>query len=125
MAGKGVELAFGAIADPQFGPIIMAGAGGTLIEVLADRSFALPPFDVAAARRLIDRLKARRLLEGVRGAEPANVDAVAVARARLSVMVAHLSDQISEADVNTVLCGRDDCVALDALVVGRAPAGRK
>ena len=125
MAGKGVELAFGAIADPQFGPIVMAGAGGTLIEVLADRSFALPPLDTAAARRLIDRLKARRLLEGVRGAEPANVDAVADALTRFSVMIADLSDLISEADANPVLCGADDCVALDALVVGRAPAGKK
>jgi acyl-CoA synthetase (NDP forming) len=125
MAGKGIELAFGAIADPQFGPIVMAGAGGTLVEVLADRSFALPPFDAAAARRLIDRLKARRLLEGARGAEPANVDGVADALARFSVMIADLSDLISEADMNPVLCGPDDCVALDALVVGRALAGKK
>jgi len=47
MAGKGVELAFGALDDPQFGPIVMAGAGGILIEIMADRRFALPPFDAA------------------------------------------------------------------------------
>jgi acyl-CoA synthetase (NDP forming) len=120
MAGKGTELAFGAIADPQFGPIVMAGAGGTLIEILGDRRFAMPPFDRAAARRLIDRLKARRLLDGVRGAAPANLDAVADALARFSVMIADLGDLIAEADVNPVLCGPDGCVALDALVVGQA-----
>jgi acetate---CoA ligase (ADP-forming) len=125
MAGKGIELAFGAIADPQFGPIVMAGAGGTLIEILADRRFAMPPFDGAAARRLIDRLKVRRLLEGARGAEPANVDAVADALARFSAMVADLGDLIAEVDVNPVLCSADGCVALDALVVGRAPAEKK
>src|SRR5262245_19756417 len=125
MAGKGVELAFGAIADPQFGPIVMAGAGGTLIEVLADRCFAMPPFDQAAARRLIDRLKVRRLLDGVRGAEPADIDAVAAALARFSVMIADLGDLVAEAEVNPVLCSADGCVALDALVIGRAVAGKK
>jgi len=123
MAGKGVELAFGAINDPQFGPIVMAGTGGTLIEILADRRFAMPPLDRAAAGRLIDRLKARPLLNGVRGQAPADTGAVAKALAAFSVMIADLSDLIAEADVNPVLCGADGCVALDALVVGRAPAG--
>ena len=123
MAGKGVELAFGAIADPQFGPIVMAGAGGTLIEILADRRFAMPALDDAGARRLIDRLKVRPLLDGVRGAPPADIASVALAFARFSVMIADLGDLIAEADVNPVLCGPAGCVALDALVVGRAPAG--
>lgn len=124
MAGKGVELAFGAIADPQFGPVVMAGAGGTLIEILADRGFAMPALDDARARRLIDRLKVRPLLNGVRGAKPADVASVAQALARFSVMIADLGDLIAEADVNPVLCGPKGCVALDALVVGRAPAGK-
>jgi len=124
MAGKGVELAFGAIADPQFGPVVMAGTGGTLIEILADRRFAMPALDDAGARRLIDRLKARPLLDGVRGAAPADVAAVAGALARFSVMIADLGDLIAEADVNPVLCGPKGCVALDALVVGRAPRGK-
>jgi acyl-CoA synthetase (NDP forming) len=124
MAGKGVELAFGAVADPQFGPIVMAGAGGTLIEVLADRSFAMPPFDSAAAQRLIDRLKVRHLLDGVRGQEAADMGAIAEALAMFSVMIADLGALITEVDVNPILCGPDHCVALDALVVGRA-AGNK
>src|SRR5262249_45763992 len=87
-AEAGVELAFGAVDDPQFGPLVMAGAGGTLIEIRADRRFALPPFDVPAARRLLDRLKVRPLLDGRRGMPPADIDAVAEALARFSVLVA-------------------------------------
>jgi len=102
----------------------MAGAGGTLIEILADRRFAMPALDDAGARRLIDRLKVRPLLDGVRGAPPADVASVAQALARFSVMIADLGDLIAEADVNPVLCGPKGCVALDALVVGRAPAGK-
>ncbi len=122
MAGKGVELAFGAIADPQFGPIVMAGAGGTLIEILADRRFAMPALDDAGARRLIDRLKCGRCSMESAAQRRRMLTAVAQALARFSVMIADLGDLIAEADVNPVLCGPKGCVALDALVVGRAPA---
>jgi len=117
MAGKGVELAFGALDDPQFGPIVMVGAGGILIETMADRRFALPPFDAAAARRLLDGLKVRPLLDGRRGLPAANIDAVAEALARLSVLAADLAGLFQEIDINPLLCGARDCVALDALVV--------
>jgi hypothetical protein len=120
MAGKGVELAFGALDDPQFGPLVMVSAGGVLIEVMADRRFALAPFDAAIARRLLDGLKARPLLDGHRGLPAANIDAVAEALARFSVLVADLAGLFQEIDVNPVLCGPSACVALDALVVGRS-----
>jgi acyl-CoA synthetase (NDP forming) len=116
-AGKGVELAFGAIDDPQFGPIVLAGAGGILIELLKDREFALPPFDAAWARRLVDRLKMRPLLDGKRGAAPADIDAVAEALARFSAMIADLRGLLAEVDVNPLVAGPEGCVALDALVV--------
>lgn len=122
MAGQGVELSFGAVADPQFGPLAMVGAGGTLIELLADRRFALPPVDGPWARRLIDGLKARPLLGGMRGQPAADVDAAAEAFARFSAMVADLGDLVGEIDVNPVLCGPRGVVALDALIVGRAAA---
>jgi hypothetical protein len=124
MAGKGVELAFGALDDPQFGPIVMAGAGGILIEILGDRRFALAPFDNATARRLLDRLKARPLLDGRRGLPAVNIDAVAEALARFSVLAADLAGLFQEIDVNPVLCGAAGCVALDALVTGR-PRGER
>jgi acyl-CoA synthetase (NDP forming) len=119
MAGKGIELAFGALDDPQFGPIVMAGAGGVLIEIMGDRRYAMPPFDAVAARRLIDGLKSRPLLDGVRGKPPADVDAAAEALARFSVMAGDLAGLFSEIDVNPVLCGPRGCVALDALVIGK------
>lgn len=127
MAGRGVELAFGALDDLQFGPIVMVGAGGVLIEVMNDRRFGLPPFDARFARRLVDRLRTRPLLDGKRGMSAANIVAVADAFARFSVMAADLSGLFEEIDVNPVLCDASGCIALDALVVGRphgAAAGR-
>jgi acyl-CoA synthetase (NDP forming) len=123
MVGKGVELAFGAIDDPQFGPIVLAGAGGILIELLKDREFALPPFDAAWARRLVDRLKMRPLLDGKRGAPPADIGAVADALARFSAMIADLRGLLAEVDVNPLVAGPAGCVALDALVVPK-PGGQ-
>jgi acyl-CoA synthetase (NDP forming) len=99
MAGPGVELALGVVADPQFGPLVMVAAGGVLVEVLRDRRFALPPVDHRQALGLLDRLAVRPLLEGVRGAAPADLDAVADAVARLSILAVDLG------------------VAVDALVV--------
>ena len=68
MVGKGTELALGGVHDPQFGMLLMLGAGGTLIELLDDRAFALAPIDELEAERKLDGLKLRKLLGGVRGA---------------------------------------------------------
>ena len=68
LAPPGIEVALGMVNDSQFGPLIMAAAGGQLVEVLDDRRFALAPFDAAAAHRLLARLTMRPLLAGVRGA---------------------------------------------------------
>jgi hypothetical protein len=119
MAPKGVELAFGMVSDAQFGPLVMVGAGSTLIELLAGRAFALPPFDSAEARRLIDSLSLRPLLDGKRGAPAADLEALCDALARFSVMAADLGDLLQEADVNPVSAGAAGCLALDALVVPR------
>jgi acyl-CoA synthetase (NDP forming) len=113
---RGVELAFGALHDAQFGPIVLVGAGGVLIELLRDRSFAVPPFDAVRGRRLIDRLSLRPLLNGVRGAPPVDLDAISDALARFSVMTADLAGLLREVDVNPLIAGPRGCVALDALV---------
>ncbi len=117
MAGPGVELAFGITRDAQFGPLVLVGLGGVLIEVLRDRVFALPPFDMAEARRLIGRLKGAVLLDGVRDAPAADRDAVAEALARFSVLAATLGDALAEMDVNPVIAGPHGCLAVDALIV--------
>ena len=69
-APPGVELSLGLVRDPALGPLIVVGAGGVLVELLADRAVALPPVDQAGAHRLLGRLRAARLLAGVRGAPP-------------------------------------------------------
>ncbi len=119
MATGGVELALGVTHDPQFGPLVMVGAGGVLVELMDDARFALPPFDADEARRLIEGLRVRRLLDGVRGAPPADVDAVAETVARFSVLAATLGDRLAEVDVNPLIAGASGCMAVDALVVAR------
>ena len=119
MAGAGVELALGVTIDPQFGPLVMVGTGGVLVEVLRDTRTALPPIDAESAKRLIDQLRVRPLLDGVRGGPAAEIDAIAGAVSRLSVLAAVLGDCIAEIDVNPLIAGPHGCVAVDALVVGR------
>jgi acyl-CoA synthetase (NDP forming) len=116
MAGRGVELAFGAIHDPQFGPLVMVGAGGVFIELLGERQFAVPPFDAPYARRLIDRLRIRPMLDGRRGLPPADIESIADAFARFSVLAADLAGLFGEIDANPLICGPGGCIAVDALV---------
>lgn len=120
MAGPGVEMALGVIIDAQLGPLVMVAAGGVLVELLADTRTALPPFDAAAARRLIDGLALRPMLDGHRGAPAAQINALAEAVAGLSVLAATLGDRIAEIDINPLIAGPDGCIAVDALVVGRS-----
>ena len=87
---------------------------------VGDARFAVPPFDAAGARRLIDGLACRRLLDGVRGKPAADIDALADALARFSVLCATLGDAIAEIDVNPVIAAPDGCRAVDALIVPRA-----
>lgn len=122
MAPKGVEIAFGCVCDPDFGPLVMVSAGGTLIELLSDRRFALAPFGPARARRLLDGLNCRRLLDGVRGQPPADLDALCRALAAFSVLSAELADVLQEVDVNPVIAGKAGLVAVDALVVAKGGA---
>jgi acyl-CoA synthetase (NDP forming) len=121
MAAPGVELALGVVRDAQFGPLVMVAAGGVLVEVLRDRRFGLPPIDETGARGMLDRLAVRPLLDGVRGAPPADLGAVAAAVARLSVLAEELGEHLDALDVNPLIAGPDGCVAVDALVVPRSP----
>jgi hypothetical protein len=117
MAGPGVELALGVVDDPQFGPLVMVAAGGVLVEVLRDRRFALPPVGHEQALAMLDRLAVRPLLDGVRGARPAALDAVAGAIVRLSGLALDLGPLLAGLDVNPLVAGSGGCVAADALVV--------
>src|ERR687890_419207 len=116
MVESGIEMALGVAHDPQFGPLVMVAAGGILIETLGDRRLALPPLDEVRAAKLIDRLDARPVLDGVRGAPPADVNALARALSRLSLLARDLGHLIGALDVNPVIVGPRGCVAVDALV---------
>lgn len=113
----GTELILGATRDPSFGPILTFGFGGVLVEILKDVTFLICPFDPAAARRKLDTLKMRALLDGVRGTPKADIDRFCAIAARFSVMVYELQDQIEEIDINPILVSQSQCVALDALVL--------
>jgi hypothetical protein len=122
MAPGGVEMALGIVRDAQFGPLVMVAAGGVLVELLHDRRLAFPPLDGPAARRMIDGLRARPLLDGLRGAPPLDVDALAAAVERLSVLAGDLGDLLVALDVNPVIVSAEGCMAVDALVLPRRPA---
>src|SRR5918998_5953211 len=120
IAKPGVEMALGVAHDPQFGPLVMVAAGGVLIETLGDRRLGLPPLDEVRAAKLIDRLAVRPLLDGVRGAPPAEVAALSRALSRLSLLAMDLGDLIGAIDVNPIVVGPHGCAAVDALVEPRA-----
>jgi hypothetical protein len=117
MALPAPELALGIVRDPLLGPVVVVGAGGVLVELLADRAVALPPVDVAGAHRLLDRLALRPVLDGVRGAAASDLDAVAAAVVAVSQIAVELGEGIIALDVNPLRCGPSGAVALDALVV--------
>lgn len=119
MAPKGVEIAFGLIRDPQFGPYIVVASGGIWIEILRDRAVALPPLSLEEAQATTEQLRIRPLLEGRRGMLPADMAALHNAIVRFSMLAADLGDLINEMDVNPLLVSHRGCVAVDALVVAR------
>jgi len=119
MAPAGVEVALGIVHDGTFGPLVVVAAGGVLVEVLRDRRLALPPVDPAGAMRLLDGLAIHPLLDGVRGAPPADTEALANAIVRLSVLATEIGDSIDALDVNPVIVSPRGCIAVDALVVPR------
>lgn len=103
MIEGGTEMILGARVDPQYGPLVMVGAGGTLAELMADTALAVAPLDLAGARALIARLRSDRLLSGWRGAPAGDREALARALVDLSRFIARHQDQIAEIDLNPVI----------------------
>jgi len=117
MVGGGIEVIAGVRNDPQFGPLVVCGMGGVLVEVLRDTACALAPVSKAEALTMLRSLKGYKLLAGFRGAKPVALDALAEAIARLSELGSDHRDEITELDVNPILAGADRVVAVDALAV--------
>ena len=115
----GVEVALGVVRDALLGPLVMVAAGGVLVELLADRAVALPPLDHDTALSLIRRLKVAVLLDGFRGAAPADVHALADAAVALGQLVVELGDHLDGVDLNPVIVGPDSALVVDALVLPR------
>jgi acyl-CoA synthetase (NDP forming) len=117
MVEDGVEMMLGMRVDPQFGPIVLIGFGGIHAETLKDVTFALPPFCSAHARRCVDRLQLRPMLDGQRGKPPADIDAFCDTAARFSAMIDALRSTLTEVDVNPIIVHESGCTIVDALVV--------
>ncbi|BBO90209.1 acetate--CoA ligase family protein [Desulfosarcina ovata] len=102
MAGKGVEVIIGCARDPKFGPIVMFGLGGTLVEALKDVTFRLAPMCIASAHNMIRSIKTFTVLQGVRGNPPSDLAAIKDCILRVSTLVAN-HPEISELDINPLI----------------------
>ena len=116
------ELVVGASRDPVFGPVIMFGAGGTMVELLRDNAFALPPLNAVLAKRLIDRTRVARLLDAFRDRHAVDRDAVVQVLLRVSDMICELPE-ITGLDLNPLFAGPDGVMAVDArIAIARPPS---
>ena len=119
MAPTGVEIVLGVKNDRQFGPLIAAGLGGIMVELLGDTAVRLAPVDEQAARTMLASLKGHALLKGFRGKPGVDVDALVDTICRLSELAHDLRDVIDQIDVNPVIASAGGVMAADALIVCR------
>jgi len=112
----GYELIIGSSIDPQFGPVLLFGTGGSLVEVFKDRSLALPPLTTTLARRMIEQTKIYEALKGVRGRESVDLEALQKLMVRFSQLVVE-QRWIKEIDINPLLASPKQLLSLDARVV--------
>ena len=116
MAPPGIQVIVGMNKDPQFGPVLMFGLGGILVELLKDVSFRIVPVTKRDAAEMIKEIKGYPLLEGYRGQEPANIDALQDIIVRVSQFVER-TPEIKELDLNPIFAYRDKAVSVDARIV--------
>lgn len=116
MARPGVEVIIGMTKDAQFGPVLMFGLGGILVEVLKDVSFRIVPLTKRDAREMIKEIKGYPLLEGYRGQEPADITFLEDLLVKVSDFV-DKNPEIKELDLNPLFAYKDGAVAVDARVI--------
>src|SRR5579864_7343835 len=119
----GYELILGSTIDPQFGPVILFGSGGVMVEVYRDRALALPPLNTTLAQRLMEQTRIFAALNGVRGRKPVDLSALEQVLVRFSQLVVE-QPWIKEIDINPLLATPERLVALDARVVLHGPEVR-
>jgi acetyltransferase len=115
-AEDGYELILGSSTDPQFGPVLLFGLGGQLVEVFRDRTLGLPPLNSTLARRMMERTKIYKALGGVRGRAPVDRSALEQILIRFSQLISE-APRIKEADLNPLLASPSAIVALDARIL--------
>ncbi|HMP73070.1 MAG TPA: bifunctional acetate--CoA ligase family protein/GNAT family N-acetyltransferase [Kiritimatiellia bacterium] len=120
---EGYEIILGSSVDPQFGPVVLFGLGGQLVEVFKDRAIGIPPLNSNLARRLMERTKIFTALKGVRGRKPVNLRRMEEIMVRFSQLVAEQAF-IAESDINPLLVSSDQIIAVDARVLLH-PVGTK
>ncbi|HET7272016.1 MAG TPA: bifunctional acetate--CoA ligase family protein/GNAT family N-acetyltransferase [Rubrobacter sp.] len=120
----GYELIVGSSLDPQFGPVLLFGSGGSLVEVYRDRALALPPLTTTLARRMMERTRIFGALGGVRGRAPVDVGSLEKLLVRFSQLVVE-QPWIKELDINPLLASPERLIALDARVVLHDPETRE
>lgn len=116
MAPQGTEVIVGMTTDAQFGPVMMFGLGGIMVEVLKDVSFRLVPLEAKDARQMIGEIKGKPLLEGVRGQPPADTRALEDTLLKVSKFVEE-HPEVRELDLNPVFAYPEGAVAVDARIV--------
>lgn len=116
MAPPGVEVIVGMSKDPQFGPVLMFGLGGILVEVLKDVSFRIVPVSERDAREMIKEIKGYPVLQGYRGQKPASIPALEQLIVKVSQFI-ETNPQIKELDLNPIFAYSDKAVAVDARIV--------
>jgi len=116
----GYELIIGSSVDPQFGPVLLFGAGGQLVELFKDRALALPPLNTTLARRMIEQTKVFEALQGVRGRKAVDLSSLEELLVRFSQLVVEQA-WIREIDINPLLASPERLLALDARVVVYGP----
>lgn len=117
---SGYELIIGSSIDPQFGPVLLFGSGGQLVEVFKDRAIALPPLNTTLARRMMEQTKIYKALQGVRGRKSVDLAALEQLMVRFSQLVVE-QRWIKEIDINPLLASANRLLALDARVVLQDP----
>jgi acyl-CoA synthetase (NDP forming) len=119
MASAGVEVSVGVVRDENFGPLVVVAAGGTMVELLADRAVACPPITAVHALEMLRALRIAPLLAGWRGQPPVAIDTLAEVVVGFSALATELGDDIEAAEANPVIASPAGSIAVDALVIAR------
>jgi acyl-CoA synthetase (NDP forming) len=124
MIEAGIEIVVGTQCDATFGPMVIVGMGGVLVEVLRDSAAELAPVTKKQARAMLESLRGYKLLTGYRGSKPIDIEKLAEIIVSVSQLATDLADEIAELDINPIICSAYRLVAVDALIVRHEKAAQ-